>query len=69
MMAIKKKSVELIDQKISYTINPISYKVVRFYPEHMTVDVMVEEDGVKKGMQKLPFAHLPKEIKKLIKPN
>lgn len=68
-MAVKKKSVELIDQKISYTIKPLFYKVLRFYPEHMTVDVMVEEDGVKKGMQKIPFAHLPKEIKRIIKPN
>jgi hypothetical protein len=68
-MAVKKKSVELIDQKISYTIAPLFYKVLRFYPETMTVDVMIEENGAKKGMQKLPFAHLPKEIKKLIKPN
>lgn len=68
-MAIKKKSVELMDQKISYTIAPLFYKVLRFYPETMTVDVIIEENGVKKGMQKLPFAHLPKEIKKLIKPN
>jgi hypothetical protein len=68
-MAIKKKSVELIEQNISYRIAPLFYKVLRFYPETMTVDVMVEENATKKGMQKLPFAHLPKEVKKLIKPN
>jgi hypothetical protein len=35
----------------------------------MTVDVMVFEDGLKEGVKTIPFAHLPKEIKRIIKPN
>ena len=66
----RKKSVELSDKKINFNIEKISYKAIRYYPTAMTIDVMVhDEDGNKVGMQNIPFAHLPKDIKKLIKPN
>ena len=66
----KKKSVELTDKKISFIREMVSYKVIRFYPTAMSLDVMVtDEDGVKKGMQNIPYAHAPKDVKKLIKPN
>jgi len=69
-MAKKKKSIELSDKKINFNIEKISYKAIRFYPSAMTIDVMViDEDGEKKGMQNIPYAHIPKEIKKIIKPN
>jgi hypothetical protein len=66
----KKKSVELSDKKINFNIEKVSYKAIRYYPTAMTIDVMVtDENGVKLGMQNIPFAHVPKEIKKIIKPN
>ena len=66
----KKKSVELSDKKISFTRERITCKVIRYYPTAMSLDVMVtEDDGTKLGMQNIPFAHIPKEIKKLVKPN
>ena len=66
----KKKSVELSDKKINFIREKISYKAIRYYPTAMSLDVMVtDEDGVKQGMQNIPFAHIPKEIKKIIKPN
>jgi len=68
-MAKKKKSVELSDKKITFSIEKNSYKVIRFFPSLMSLDVMVFEEGIKKGMQNIPFAHLPKEAKKLIKAN
>lgn len=68
-MAKNKKSVELLDKKISFILERTSYDVIRFYPQKMTVDVMVFENGVKEGIKNIPFAHLPKEIKKIIKPN
>jgi len=69
-MAKKKKSVELSAQKIIFTIEKTSYKAIRYYPSQMTLDVMVhDENGKKIGMQNIPFAHIPKDIKKLIKPN
>jgi len=69
-MAKKKKSVELSNQNIEFSLLETHYKVIRYYPDKMTLDVMkFDKDKTKLGMQNLPFAHLPKNIKKLIKPN
>ncbi|MEA2099016.1 MAG: hypothetical protein U9P72_02700 [Campylobacterota bacterium] len=69
-MAKKKKSIELTNKKISFKRENVSYKVIRFYPTAMSLDVMVEDDdGTKGGMQNIPYAHAPKDVKKLIKPN
>ena len=68
-MAKIKKSVELSDKKISFEMEKVLYKVIRFFPSQMTLDVMVYEDGAKQGMRNIPFAHLPKSAKKLIKAN
>jgi len=66
----KKKSIELSEKKITFMIEKISYKVIRYYPTAMTIDVMAfGENKVKLGMQNIAYAHIPKEIKKLIKPN
>ena len=66
----KKKSIELSDKKITFNIEKISYKAIRYYPTAMSLDVMVtDENGEKKGMQNIPFAHIPKDIKKIVKPN
>ena len=66
----RKKSIELTQQKISFYLEKTLYKVIRYYPTAMSVDVMVyDENGKKIGMQNIPFAHLTKEAKKLIKPN
>lgn len=64
-----KKTIELSDKKITFDIEKTSYKVIRFYPTKMTLDVMVFENNEKQGMQNIPFAHIPKNIKKLIKAN
>ena len=68
-MAKKKKSIELSDKKISFDLGDMTYKVIRYYPSAMTLDVMAFENGIKQGMKNLAFAHLPKEIKKIVKPN
>ena len=64
-----KKTLELKNQNIAFEIEKISYKVIRFYPTKMTLDVMVFEDEKKQDMQNIPFAHLPKSTKKIIKAN
>ncbi|MBE0514271.1 hypothetical protein [Sulfurimonas sp.] len=66
-MAKHKKSIEF--ENISFSQERNSYTVLRFFPLKMSVDVMAYEDGVKAGVRNIPFAHLPKEIKKIIKPN
>lgn len=69
-MAKKKKSIELSSKKIAFTLEKVTYKVIRYYPTAMTLDVMVTDaNGVKSGMKNIAFAHIPKEIKKLVKPN
>jgi hypothetical protein len=68
-MAKKKKSVELSDQNITCKVNEIEYKIIRYYPSRMSVDVKAIGESVGQGQSNIPFAHLPKEIKKIVKPN
>lgn len=65
----KKKSIELSEKKIKFNIEKRFFKVIRYYPTAMTVDVMeFKENGDKVGVMNLAFAHIPKDIKKLVKP-
>jgi len=69
-MARKKKRVELSSENIEFQLENIVYKVVRYYPDKMTLDLLkFDLDGTKQNVQHFPFAHLPREIKKTIKPN
>lgn len=66
----QKKSVELSDKKISFNIEKRFFKAIRYYPTAMNLDTMeFDEDGKKVGVVNLAFAHIPKEVKKMIKPN
>ena len=65
----KKKSIELSDQKIKFNIEKRFFKAIRYYPTAMNLDAMeFDEDGEKVGVINLAFAHIPKEVKKLVKP-
>ena len=68
-MAKKKKICDLSKENIEYTQENTHYKVLRFNPEYMTLHVVKFEDTGKKEIIDMPFAHLPKAIKKIIKPN
>ncbi len=68
-MAKKKKICDLSTQNINYTQDNIKYKVLRFNPSYMTVHVTKFEENGKKDIVEMPFAHLPKAIKKIIKLN
>jgi len=68
-MAKKKKAVALTQKKLEFTENNITYKLIRFKPENMTLDVIRYEKEEKLGEFTIPFAHLPKALKKAIKPN
>lgn len=67
-MAKKKKVINLIEQNISYIEDERDIKLVSFNPNTMEVDVSISVKGEAKRVMKLPFAHLPKEIKKIVKP-
>lgn len=69
-MAKKKKSIELSEKKISFNIERRFFKVIRYYPTSMNLDVIeYDENKQKLGATTIAFAHIPKEIKKMIKPN
>lgn len=65
---MKKENVDLRAKDITFTLNNELYKAVRFYHAKMTVDAILLSDA-NEGIKNFPFAHLPKEIKKRIKPN
>ena len=66
-MAKKKKSVEYSDQHIHFMIEETKYKLIRFHPASMGVDAKNISDESVKGVVKISFAHLPREIKQLVK--
>jgi len=68
-MAKKKAIIDFSSKKIEFTLETVLYKLVSFNQNNMTLSVMVYENGEKRGLEELPFAHAPKETKKLIKPN
>ena len=68
-MAKKKKNIDLRNKNLEFTENGISYKLLLFKAENMTVDVLRYENSTKLDEYNIPFAHIPKAIKKLIKPN
>lgn len=68
-MAKKKKAVDLRHKKLEFTEKDITYKLMRFKPENMSLDVIRYENGEKLDECNIPFAHLPKALKKIIKPN
>jgi hypothetical protein len=66
-MAKKKKTIDLLDKNIIFQTKEQSVKVLSLNLNSMDVEVIVMEDE-KKKVKKMPFAHLPKEIKKLVRP-
>ena len=66
-MAKKKPTLNFSDQNIRFNQDEQQIKVLSLNLNSMDVEVLVIEDE-KKKVKKMPFAHLPKEIKKLLRP-
>ncbi len=64
----KKKVINLSEQDIFFVEKERHIKIISFNPNSMEVEVSVSVEGEKKKVMKLPFAHIPKEIKKLVRP-
>ena len=64
----KKKIIDLTAQKLSFKDKDQSYHLINFNPLSMTLRCIVEDKEKKKKEIDFPFAHLPKELKQLIKP-
>jgi len=67
-MAKKRAIIDLKSKKITFDLERLNYHVQNFNPNNMIVNVIVFENSIKQGSQELSFAHLPKEIKKIINP-
>ena len=65
----RKKNEDLREKNIEFEMLNVKYKLLRFYREKMTLDVAILDKEEKQEIVNIPFAHLPKSIKKLLKPN
>jgi hypothetical protein len=64
-----KSVISLSEKNLSFFIdNGIIAKLVNFNPKDMNVEVNIFEDGKNVIKRKYPFAHLPKNLKKILNP-
>jgi len=68
-MAKKKAVIDITKENLSFSENGITYKLLKFYPHNMTIDTYRYGNGIKTDLFNIPFAHIPKKLKKLIKQN
>jgi glucosamine 6-phosphate synthetase-like amidotransferase/phosphosugar isomerase protein len=66
-MAKKKKTIDFSNQNITFISKDETIKVLSLNLNSMDVEVLIINNE-KKSVQKMPFAHLPKEIKKIVRP-
>jgi len=66
-MAKKKQTLDFTNDNITFNIKEQRVKVLTLNLNNMNVEVIVTEDE-KKKVRKMPFAQLPKEIKKVLRP-
>jgi hypothetical protein len=66
-MGKKKETLDFSNQDISFKLKEQTIKVLSLNQNSMNVEVLIVEDE-KKKVSKMAFAHLPKEIKKLLRP-
>jgi hypothetical protein len=63
------RTIDLSKQNLSFTLdNGIIIKLLNFNPVSMNVEVNVLENGQKVKKDRFPFAHLPKNLKKILNP-
>lgn len=67
-MAKKKKIIDLKSSNINYLENSLTHKVNNLRTSSMTVDISVYNKEVFVENKTIPFAHLPKAIKQMVKP-
>ncbi len=67
-MAKKKKTINLSEKNITYTDQEQTLKVISINLNSMEVEVSITVEGEKKKVIRMPLGHLPKEVKKLVRP-
>jgi len=66
-MAKKKKSIDFSSQNIIFIMDKKQEKLMRYIPEFQAVELKCMEPG-SKGTHEVAFAHLPKDIKQVVRP-
>jgi len=64
----KKKTINLSDKNITYKDKEQTLKIISLNLNSMEVEVSISVEGEKKRVSRMPLGHLPKEIKKLVRP-
>ena len=67
-MAKRKEKIDLRAKNLHFTLQNIEYKLLHFCPQKMLIELQAisqRDDAI----SEIPFAHLSKELKKIIKPN
>ena len=68
-MAEKKETLDLSDKNIKFSQNQQHFQLLSLNLNNMNVEVIeMFENNKRKKVRKMPFGHLPKEIKKQIRP-
>lgn len=67
-MAKKKEKIDLQKRNLIFTLQNIEYKLLRFCPNKMVIEISPTTPRAD-ALSEIPFAHLSKELKKIIKPN
>jgi len=63
----KKKPIDIKSLDLSFIENGVTYHLIRYYPQTMTIDTYRYENNKKIDLFTIPFAHIPKRLKKIIK--
>jgi len=66
-MGKRKQTLDVSSQNITFKIKEQSFKVLSLNFNSMDIEV-IEYEETRKKVTKMPFAQLPKEIKKLLRP-
>jgi hypothetical protein len=66
-MGKKKQTLDFSSDNITFKIKEQSFKVLSLNLNSMDIEV-IEYEETKKKVTKMPFAQLPKDIKKLLRP-
>ena len=63
------KIIDLKKEKLSFQRDAYTYKLECFRTTNMSIDTRVFKDDKFVQNENIPFAQLPKELKKKVKPN
>ncbi len=68
-MARKKaKLIDLKNKNLEFTRDNLCYKLLRFKVQAQSIDIAIYEDGKFIKEDEMAFAHIPKELKRLVRP-